>query len=428
MRNKLFILFTLFLLFSTFIINGQSNINSPYSRFNIGSLERSGSFRSLAMGGLAVSMRDYSSIYFSNPASYSSFDTISFVFDFGIDYNRDKLINGSSTFTSEDVNFDHLLMGFPLAKGWGFTLGVVPYSNGFYKLNETINENDPGYNPSVGPYTSFHAGNGSLTNFFMGTGLKLTKNLSVGVNMTIMFGTLTRTNQTTFSDYSTDYHNTITESLQLGGVNFDYGLQYSQPLKNNRYINFGMSLTSGKNYNSTFDNIILRYTAWATRDTVSYVSQKGKNAFIPATFRIGISYVKLNELIVGLDYVTTKWSGSKIPSISTTNYAADTKSFIFGAEYIPDKFSNYSALKRLQYRIGGHFGDNYLIINNMQLKEYGASVGIGIPMKHLSMTNFFFDYTKKYGPGNSNFHTEDYYSIGVSLNLYDNWFMKRKYD
>jgi hypothetical protein len=44
------------------------------------------------------------------------------------------------------------------------------------------------------------------------------------------------------------------------------------------------------------------------------------------------------------------------------------------------------------------------------------------------MTNFFFDYTKKYGPGNSNFHTEDYYSIGVSLNLYDNWFMKRKYD
>ena len=54
---------------------------------------------------------------------------------------------------------------------------------------------------------------------------------------------------------------------------------------------------------------------------------------------------------------------------------------LFGAEYIPDKFSNYSYLKRIEYRIGGHIEDNYLIINGEQVKEYGVSVGIGLPMR-----------------------------------------------
>ena len=75
----------------------------------------------------------------------------------------------------------------------------------------------------------------------------------------------------------------------------------------------------------------------------------------------------------------TKWSESKIPG--SAGYAADTKEIKFGAEYIPEKFSNYSFLKRLEYRIGAHMGDNYLIINGEQIKEYGASIGLGLPMR-----------------------------------------------
>ena len=44
------------------------------------------------------------------------------------------------------------------------------------------------------------------------------------------------------------------------------------------------------------------------------------------------------------------------------DYAADSRSYRFGIEYIPDKYSNYSLMKRLEYRAGGHFGDTYLII------------------------------------------------------------------
>jgi hypothetical protein len=89
----------------------------------------------------------------------------------------------------------------------------------------------------------------------------------------------------------------------------------------------------------------------------------------------------------------------------------------------------------MEYRIGGHIGDNYLIVNGEQVKEYGASFGIGIPMsrslsekRSLSRTNIFFDYTRKYGSSSSILHEEKYFTMGICLNIYDFWFVKRKYD
>jgi len=46
----------------------------------------------------------------------------------------------------------------------------------------------------------------------------------------------------------------------------------------------------------------------------------------------------------------------------------------------------------------------------------------------LSKTNLFFDFTRKNGLAGSNLHTENFYTMGISLNLYDFWFVKRKYD
>ena len=89
----------------------------------------------------------------------------------------------------------------------------------------------------------------------------------------------------------------------------------------------------------------------------------------------------------------TNWSSAKIPG--SPNYAADSRSYRVGIEYIPDKYSNYSLIKRLEYRVGGHIGKTYLIINDDQVKEYGVSFGLGIPMRRTySRTNFFFDFTK----------------------------------
>lgn len=435
MRNKLIIFLFTFLFLFSFTTSGQKLINSPFSRFNIGSLEPAGAFRSQGMGGLSTTLRGNNSIYFFNPASYSSLDTNSFVFDFGFDYSQNYISYGAEKYKSDDMNFDHLYMGFPGKKGWGFAFGVVPISNGYYDVTEQVRSTDEGYDPMIGEYNSTHSGDGVLTKLFFGAGVDISKNLSVGANMTLLFGNLKKINKTEFSEveYYNVYGNNSSEELRIGGLNFDYGIQYTQPLKNNYFLTYGASLTTAKNYRSTYDLTATKVNAFGTIDTISYVSDKGRDAFIPGTLRLGVSFGKTNKFTTGLEYLSTKWSKAKIPG--STGYAADTRTLIFGAELIPEKYSNYSFIKRMEYRIGGHWGDNYLIVNGEQVKEIGASFGIGIPMsrsltdkKTMSRTNFFFDYTRKSKPTFENLYIENYFTVGVSLNFYDFWFVKRKYD
>jgi len=430
MRNKL-ITFIIISLFSfVYTATAQKLIDSPYSRFNIGTLQPQGSFKSLGMGGVSTAMRDNTSIYFSNPASYSSLDTNSFVFDFGLDYGRNYISGASSKFSSDDINFQHLIMGFPLAKGWGFAVGIVPASSGYYNITGSVTVNSPDYNPNVGEYKIVHSGTGGISKIFLGSGVRILKNLSLGANFTILTGQINRTNQFVFSsssDFYSTFHNDSQEHFELMGFGFDYGLQYTIPLKKNYFVNLGVSLSSNSNYNSKYNQLSMKYTAYGISDTVSYTSITSAKTYIPGTLSVGISFGKKNKFTAGLDYVATKWSAARIPG--STGYAADTKSIQFGAEFIPDKFSNYSYLSRVQYRIGGHFGDNYLIINGEQIKEFGASVGVGVPLPRTqSFANIYFDFTRKSGSLSNSLHSEDYLSVGFSLNLYDLWFIKRKYD
>ena len=100
-----------------------------------------------------------------------------------------------------------------------------------------------------------------------------------------------------------------------------------------------------------------------------------------------------------------------------------------GIEFIPDKLSVYNYLDRVEYRLGGHVTDNYLVINGEQVKEFGISFGVGLPTKRSwSKLNLFFDYNSRGGSLSNGLHRENIYSFGLSLNFYDYWFLKAKYD
>ena len=402
-------------------------VNSPFSRFNLGTLEPAGSFRSLSMGGIGSAMRDNTSLFIHNPASFSSLDTISFLFDFGLDYSINKISSGGSKYSSDDMNFDHLIMAFPLSKGFGVAIGILPMSNGYYNIYESVTANDPGYDPITGGYTTLHTGEGGFTNYFIGSGIKLNKNFSVGLNLTLLLGQVSRLNVFNFDDFYNVYNNNSTEKLQLNGISFDYGLQYTSELRNNYFFNAGISLASGKSYGSKYENLSYRYTAYGTSDTLTYIFDDSTRTFLPGTFRAGIAIGLKDKFVAGIDYVTSKWSKARIPGAQ--GYLGDSQSLLFGAEYIPEKFDNFSYLKRIEYRLGGHIGNNYLVVNGEQIKEIGLTAGIGLPLRRTpSKANLFFDYTKKSGSIGDVSHIENYYTFGISLNFYDSWFRKRKYE
>jgi hypothetical protein len=213
--------------------------------------------------------------------------------------------------------------------------------------------------------------------------------------------------------------------MQLNGLNLDYGIQYSISLKNDYYLNAGASLSQGKKYKSRYETIAFRYNYYGATDTISS-SADSSRVFIPGTVRMGLAFGKKNKLTVAFDYSFTNWSESTLRG--GEGYLGNKKSMNFGIEYIPEKFSNYSFVRKVEYRIGAHIEDNYLILNGDQIKEISVSFGLGLPLpRSLSKANLFIDYTKRSGSGGT-LHNENYFTMGASLNLYDFWFMKRRYE
>lgn len=430
MRNKLTGIIFLILCFSSVTLQGQKDLNSPYARFNFGSLIQSGPFRSLGMGGVGVAARDDNAIYYYNPASYTSIDSVSFLFDFGADLSRVELNDGTNTYHSSDLNFNHLLMGFPVTRKFGFAVGLVPISSGTYYLSETVASGDPGYDPNAGNVTYTHQGSGSLTDLFVGTGFKLTKKLSIGVNMNVVFGELTRLNQFEFADYASTYDQNSTETIRMHGIQFDYGIQYSTRIKKDYFITAGLTYTAPRMLSSSNEMLATRFTEYASTavDTLSYTNSGSKDSTrFPGSIKAGIAFGKTDKFIVEIDYTYTGWSNAMIYG-NSSNFA-NTSAWMIGFEYIPDKYSNEGFMNRVEYRLGGHISQDYLTLDGSQLKDFGGSAGLGFRMrKSASKANIFFDYTRRAGGVTNGMFNENIYSIGVSLNLYDYWFRKRKYD
>lgn len=425
MQNKTIIVFSFLMLFFSTVVTAQKQVNSPYSRFNIGLIEPTGSIKSQGMGGLSTPLRDNTSLFFTNPASFSSLDTISFLFDFGFDYSINVISSGDNSYQSDDMNFDHIMLGFPITKGLGIGVGLVPYSNAYYNISDEVVSTDPDYNPAVGEYTSKHKGVGGFTNFFIGAGLKLNKYVSAGVNMSVMFGEITRTNSFLFDDLDNYFHHNSVEILNANGINFDYGLQLTIPVKD-KFFNAGISYTAGKNLNSEYNHFISRYNSMGSGDTITLTSDNSGKMHLPGTLRAGIAFGVINKFTAGIDFVTTNWSEAKIPGAIGT--LTDNRTLILGIEYTPDRFSNLYPLKRVDYRLGGHIGNSYVIYNGSKIKEAGITAGFGVPMRRsLSEANIFFDYSIR-NASSSVLPNEKCFTVGISLNLYDFWFQRPKYD
>ena len=150
---------------------------------------------------------------------------------------------------------------------------------------------------------------------------------------------------------------------------------------------------------------------------------------LPNSLNAGISFGIADKLVLAADYLYSAWSGAKI--YGAEDYLADSRSLRFGVEYIPDKYSYSSLVDRFEYRLGFHIDNNYLKIGSGQVKDYGITGGIGIPMRRsYSKVNLFMDYSRKSVPSVSSVtHLEDCLTFGISMNIYENyWFVKTRFE
>ncbi len=401
---------------------------SPYSRFGLGDLQPYSFGRTTAMGGASLASRNSQQINLSNPASYTAVDSLGFMFEFGVYGKFSQFSNEIASMNANDINFRYFAMNFQFTNWLATSLGLTPYSDVGYDLEV----NDEVQN--AGNILYKYWGEGSISKAYWGIAVDPVKNISVGANLNYMFGSLSRNAETWFLDGSDFYNNQKYETIRLRDFNFSLGAQGTIPLKDNQRLILAAVFENKPAFTGFYSDltrkelsILIQSTTRTDRDTINFQNEEKSSIEFPLTYGFGISYVKDNSLEINADYYHQAWSNAKFFG-STNPVLTDLNKFALGAEWIPDRFSIRSYLNRIAYRAGLKYEKSYLILGNQQINDFGISFGVGLPVYRSNSTINISAELGRRGTKQNSLVLENYASLNLSVNLYDLWFIQRRYD
>jgi len=404
----------------------QIRISSPYSRYGLGDLQNNKYLRNISMGGISYGFRNSSAVNYTNPASYTAFDTTSFVFETGVNSHFVQLSTTDLSQTTNYTSLSYLVFGFPVTKWWGASMGLLPYSSVGYKIAmyEILAD--------IGKTKYLYEGAGGLNQFYIGNAIRL-KNLSFGINAAFIFGSLDKINSVSFPDSISSLGLRLKNSTLVNDFLFTYGLQYQKSLKKDIKIVLGAACNASSHLSAKRDSLAYRFFSTSSgdesiRDTLVYPDSsitKG-NIVLPRSIGCGMTIGKKDSWLVGFDYQWQDWE--KYSSFGEKDSLKNSWMASFGAEYTPKYNSINGYWKRVHYRAGARYNKTYLQLYNNQLDEYAVSFGIGLPLKRSKTAiNLGFELGQR-GTTDNNLIKEKFGRIILSISAYEFWFIKRRFD
>lgn len=396
---------------------------SPYSRYGLGDLEPYSTGRSTAMGGATLASRYPLQINSANPASYTATDSLNFLFEFGIQGTFTSYKTEISSMKSNDVNFNYFMMGFRINKWMATSLGILPYSNVGYNVQQN------GDVENTGAYQTIYYGEGTISNAVFGLAIQPYKYVSAGFNLNYRFGNLNRNSELYFAK-SDLYLLQRYSKMRIQDFGLQFGVQGIIPMKDDKQLVLGMVFENKPAYTGFVSDIVqknISYSSSADQDTLfSQSEERGKIVF-PFTIGFGLSYSKKDVYEINFDYYHQQWSDATFLG-SKNEFLTDLNKFAFGVEWVPEKFSIRSPLKRVAYRAGVKYENTYYIFDGHQINDFGITFGLGIPLYRSSSTINISAELGKRGTTSYNLVRENYAKVNLSANLHDLWFIQRKID
>lgn len=428
MIKKCLVLFTL--LISTSFLAQRTSL-SPYSFFGIGEEFSPVTVEQAGMGGIGVAFSHYKYLNFTNPAAIANLRYTTY--GFGGTHKELKLKSATSTQSSALTTFNYVGIGFPIGKKAGFGVGIQPVSSVGYELENTILD----ANGDITELSLFE-GNGGVNRIYFNLGFLLFKDLALGAKASFNFGNINNTiiDQRVGLSLGTKYE----EITQVRGSAIQLGAQYKKAVKDDLTITAGAAVKLSNEMRVNGDDylysVILLGAAQIPRDTLSTSGISGTFQ-MPLKSTLGIGIGKTDKWYAGVEYETQD-AYQTAGFLSTTNTAfryGNSNRIGIGGFYIPKINSISSYFDRITYRFGIRMENTGLLVdgsgtnsNFSEIKDFGISFGLGIPLKRLSTMNVGFEYGKR-GTTDNNLIQENYFNLRLSLSLTDvNWFIKRRID
>ena len=425
MKYKSIKYFLLGLIISVININviAQSDLSTPYSRFGLGDIY-AGSPSTLlkGMGGVANAMSSNCLLNPNNPASYASIDSLSLLFDAGFYIKTASFSTNKQSASGSNASFDYTSIGLSATKRWKVGLGIMPYANREY--NVITEHNNPG------SYNVAFQGEGGLNRVFFANGVKISKNLSVGVTASYIFGTLVDNTSIYYPDSVSMINGKRSIDMRVSDFKLDYGLLYKIPI--NKYtVTVGLTYSQGSDISANRDIFIRSMfkgfdnQVESPIDTLKYIENEKVSFKIPHGFGAGISVDNGDGLVVAADFNWAGWVGFTMNGVNDS--LQNAWNVAVGASYKPKSTSISKYHKKITYRAGLHFDQTYNNIYGESINKYGLTFGMGLPVpRSLTSFNVAFE-VGTMGTIKNNLVKENYFNISVSMSINDRWFVKRRY-
>jgi len=432
---KIFLVF-LFTVSANFVF-AQAVINEPYSRYAFGTPQPSYFGQSISMGGVSAAMRDDNTLNSTNPASYSGLHITTLESGFKTQfYSLQQQVREKSIQTS----YSYVAMGFPLSRAWGLAIGILPYSNVGYVQSLS------GSDPLLGATQSIYSGQGGLTTAFLGTGFSFVKGLSLGVNVGYVFGNIATSQSLSFSNAvgnlsDTVYNSRYTTSLQFGGFNFDYGVQYKYEFNKNKSLVIGYSGSYSNSIITRENDLIQRYSSNTKNnevilDTVLTTPKPQSYSYLPSKNSIGLAYRVRNKWLVATDfnYVNYKnviFNGGTLNSQFNIKSQNSIKGAA-GVQFTPDITSVSNYLSLLDYRLGFSYERTYLNVHDQDINNIALTFGFGVPLKAYTQNQLGAKMNLSFEVGRLGTITgsnvlQKYFNVHIGFTLNQLWFYRYRY-
>ena len=401
---------------------------SSYSRFGLGLLSDQSQGFNRSMGGVGIGVRIGNRINTTNPASYSSIDSLSFILDAGMDASFGRMKQGTTTMKLKSASLDYIHAGMRLGKGLGLAVGYMPYTVIGYDFSSPDRSFATEQNTTQTIASSnYYYGTGGLNQVYVGLGWKVYRNFSIGANVSMLWGKYSHTLMPLFKEggvSSSSYNSSIKNYYsEIKTYKIDLGAQYPVRLTRQDWLNLGATFGVGHK--------IAQDAELITGDSTAVASSPFD---LPFTFGFGGAWQHKNTLLVAADVRQEFWSNCRMPVetlsgyVATKGYYKNLTKIALGTQWTPNPYGKY--WERIQYRAGFNYTTPYLKIDGKNgPSELSLTIGAGLPItnkiNNRSVVNFGLQWLRRSSSA-ANMVKEDYLLINLGVTFNERWFMKYK--
>lgn len=401
-------------------VRGQA-ARSPFTTLGIG--ERYGDALVHNQGsGTGVSQPQFWYLNNQNPALLV-FNTLT-VFEAGIVGERRTVRNRQASEKNSGGNMNYLAMAFPVkVTKWTTSVGLMPYTNVDYEVQKDSTLLDGR------PYELRERGSGGLTQLYWSNGIRLTREISIGLKATYLFGPIENvySNQLTGADV-VPYIVSVENKSSISDFNFSGGFSFSRDSLWGKNYRFSVGAVYDMKTRLKTKVTDKFYRTTVAGDTIesSELSNAHGQIKIPGALTLGVSLSRGLKWSVATELSYQNWSNFSSVNVDDNTGLQESWRATLGGEITPDPLALGSYLKRLTYRVGVTMEQYPFLANGNSVKDYGINFGLSLPAGRSNL-NLAAKVGKR-GNRNDNILEENYFKIYFGITFNDQWFIKRKFD